>query len=106
MTENDAAIANHTKILSHGENKTTTPVEEFWEKSCSSAKSWSGIRPRSNSMGTFGLSILGLGFRLPDHLERSPFKWKDYLVHRPFPLFRDVYFARSRCHSSGCWRRS
>jgi len=31
MTENDAAIANHTKILSHGENKTTTPVEEFWE---------------------------------------------------------------------------
>ena len=48
----------------------------FFQKSCSSAKSWSRIRPRSNSMGTFGLSILGLGFRLPDHLERSPFKWK------------------------------
>ena len=32
MTENDAMIKNHSKISQHhGENKTTTPVEEFWE---------------------------------------------------------------------------
>jgi len=32
MTENDVAIKNHSKISQHhGENKTTTPVEEFWE---------------------------------------------------------------------------
>jgi len=32
MTENDAMIKNHSKISQHhGDNKTTTPVEEFWE---------------------------------------------------------------------------
>ena len=31
MTENDALIQNHTQKVFHGHNKTTTPVEEFWE---------------------------------------------------------------------------
>merc|ERR1712012_99799 len=31
MTENDALIKNHSQTTFHGHNKTTTPVEEFWE---------------------------------------------------------------------------
>ena len=31
MTENDIRIKNHSMITFHGHNKTTTPVEEFWE---------------------------------------------------------------------------
>ena len=31
MTANDAAIKNHTQTIFHGHNKTTSPVEEFWE---------------------------------------------------------------------------
>jgi len=32
MTANDAAIKNHTQTIFHGHNKTTSPVEEFWER--------------------------------------------------------------------------
>ena len=31
MTANDAAIKNHSQTIFHGHNKTTSPVEEFWE---------------------------------------------------------------------------
>ena len=31
MTANDEALKNHSQTIFHGHNKTTTPVEEFWE---------------------------------------------------------------------------
>ena len=59
-------------------------------------------------MGTFGLSILGLGLRLPDHLERSPFKRKgtNFVVEPTNPPTHPIihHLESIRVKSKSCLR--